>query len=103
MLGNHETMIFTEDICYVTTKEQFIARFHGTSYTCLFDIRHSLLGAGSSAGSHESKRGAARPWRCGSGVESPFRRDGERFDTDLHVGGHFLPVGRHDHGSDHRR
>jgi len=44
VLGNHETMIFTEDIRYVTTKEQLIARLHGTSYTRLFDIRHSLLG-----------------------------------------------------------
>ena len=44
VLGNHETMIFTEDIRYVTAKEQLIARLHGTSYSRMFDIRHSLLG-----------------------------------------------------------
>jgi hypothetical protein len=44
VLGNHETMIFTEDIRYVTTKEQLIARLHGTSYSRMFDIRHSLPG-----------------------------------------------------------
>ena len=44
VLGNHETMIFTEDLRYVSVKEQFIARLHGISYTDLFDIRHSVLG-----------------------------------------------------------
>ena len=44
VLGNHETMIFTEDVRYVASKEQLIARLHGGSYTDLFDIRHSLLG-----------------------------------------------------------
>lgn len=44
VLGNHETMIFTEDVRYVSSKEQLIARLHGTSYSNLFDIRHSLLG-----------------------------------------------------------
>ena len=44
VLGNHETMIFTEDLRYVSAKEQLIARLHGASYTDLFDIRHSLLG-----------------------------------------------------------
>ena len=44
VLGNHETMIFTEDVRYVSAKEQLIARLHGVSYTDLFDIRHSLLG-----------------------------------------------------------
>jgi hypothetical protein len=37
-------MIFTEDLRYVSDKEQLIARLHGTSYTKLFDIRHSVLG-----------------------------------------------------------
>ena len=44
VLGNHETMIFTEDLRYVSAKEQLIARLHGASYADLFDIRHSLLG-----------------------------------------------------------
>ena len=44
VLGNHETMIFTEDVRYVSAKEQLVARLHGTSYSALFDIRHSLLG-----------------------------------------------------------
>ena len=44
VLGNHETMIFTEDVRYVSAKEQLIARLHGTSYTELFDIRRSVLG-----------------------------------------------------------
>ena len=44
VLGNHETMIFTHDLRYVSAKEQLIARLHGTSYPVLFDIRHSLLG-----------------------------------------------------------
>ena len=44
VLGNHETMIFTEDLRYVSGKEQLVARLHGVSYTDLFDIRRSLLG-----------------------------------------------------------
>ena len=44
VLGNHETMIFTEDVRYVSEKEQLLALLHGTSYPDLFDIRHSLLG-----------------------------------------------------------
>ena len=45
VLGNHETMIFTEDLRYVSAKEQLIARLHGaSSYTDLFDIRRSVLG-----------------------------------------------------------
>ena len=44
VLGNHETMIFTEDLRYVSEKEQLLARLHGVSYTKMFDIRHSLLG-----------------------------------------------------------
>ena len=44
VLGNHETMIFTEDLRYVSAKERLIARLHGTSYSELFDIRHSVLG-----------------------------------------------------------
>ena len=44
VLGNHEAMIFTRDLRYVSPKEQLIARLHGTSYQRLFDIRQSLLG-----------------------------------------------------------
>ena len=44
VLGNHETMIFTDDVRYVSAKEQLIARLHGTSYPDLFDIRSSVLG-----------------------------------------------------------
>jgi len=31
VLGNHETMIFTEDLRYVSGKEQLVARLHGVS------------------------------------------------------------------------
>ena len=44
VLGNHETMIFTHDIRYVSGKEKLIADLHGASYPELFDIRHSVLG-----------------------------------------------------------
>ena len=44
MLGNHETMVFTHDLRYVSAKEQLIADLHGASYPELFDIRHSVLG-----------------------------------------------------------
>ena len=44
VLGNHETMIFTHDLRYVSAKEQLIADLHGASYPELFDIRHSVLG-----------------------------------------------------------
>jgi hypothetical protein len=44
VLGNHETMIFTEDLRYVSDKEHLVARLHGASYTELFDIRRTVLG-----------------------------------------------------------
>ncbi len=44
VLGNHETMVFTHDLRYVSRKEQLIADLHGASYPELFDIRHSVLG-----------------------------------------------------------
>jgi len=44
VLGNHETMIFTHDLRYVSGKEQLIADLHGASYPELFDIRHTVLG-----------------------------------------------------------
>jgi hypothetical protein len=44
VLGNHETMIFTEDLRYVAPKEELVARLHGVSYTEMFDIRTTVLG-----------------------------------------------------------
>lgn len=44
VLGNHETMIFTSDLRYVSPKELLVARLHGVPYPELFDIRHSVLG-----------------------------------------------------------
>jgi hypothetical protein len=44
VLGNHETMIFTEDLRYVSPKELLVARLHGVSYRELFDIRETELG-----------------------------------------------------------
>jgi hypothetical protein len=44
VLGNHETMIFTHDLRYVSRKELLIANLHGASYPELYDIRHSVLG-----------------------------------------------------------
>jgi hypothetical protein len=44
VLGNHETMIFTSDLRYVSEKEQLIAQLHGTTYPELFDIRQTVLG-----------------------------------------------------------
>jgi hypothetical protein len=44
VLGNHETMIFTDDIRYVSPKESLVAQLHGVPYGELFDIRTSVLG-----------------------------------------------------------
>lgn len=44
VLGNHETMIFTHDLRYVSPKEQLVARIHGVSYAEMFDIRRTVLG-----------------------------------------------------------
>ncbi len=44
VLGNHETMIFTEDLRYVSPKELLVARLHGVSYREMFDIRETVLG-----------------------------------------------------------
>ena len=44
VLGNHETMIFTHDLRYVSPKEQRIASLHGASYPELYDIRRPVLG-----------------------------------------------------------
>ncbi|MEX1256698.1 MAG: metallophosphoesterase [Gemmatimonadota bacterium] len=44
VLGNHETMIFTHDLRYVTEKELLLASLHGVPYPELFDTRESVLG-----------------------------------------------------------
>lgn len=44
VLGNHETMIFTNNLRYVSWEEHLIARLHGTSYSEMYDIRNSVLG-----------------------------------------------------------
>jgi hypothetical protein len=44
VLGNHEIMILAGDTTYLSEKEATIARYHGTCYACLYDIRTSVLG-----------------------------------------------------------
>lgn len=44
ILGNHETMVFTDDLRYVSAKEASLAALHGTTYPRLFDLRESVLG-----------------------------------------------------------
>lgn len=44
VLGNHEIMVMTRDLRYVSWKERSLASLRGTSYTRLFDLRDSVLG-----------------------------------------------------------
>jgi hypothetical protein len=44
VLGNHETMVFTNDLRYVQPRELLVARLHGVSYPEMYDIRRTVLG-----------------------------------------------------------
>lgn len=44
VLGNHEAMVWTDDLRYVQSKELEVARLHGVPYPRLFDVRTSVLG-----------------------------------------------------------
>jgi hypothetical protein len=44
MLGNHEIMVMTKELSYVSRKEFLLADYHGLEYNQMFDPRHSLLG-----------------------------------------------------------
>ena len=43
VLGNHEIMVMTDDLRYVSGKEQRLASLYGTTYSKLFDSRESVL------------------------------------------------------------
>jgi hypothetical protein len=44
VLGNHEIMVLTGDLRYVSAKESIVATRHGLEYSGLFDVKRSLLG-----------------------------------------------------------
>ena len=44
VLGNHEIMIFLNDLRYLSGKENLIANSHGVSYAEMYSPSHSLLG-----------------------------------------------------------
>ena len=44
VLGNHEIMVFVNDLRYTSKKEQIIAQYYETNYATMFDPRTSWLG-----------------------------------------------------------
>jgi hypothetical protein len=44
VLGNHEIMIFGNDLRYLSGKENLIANMHGVSYAEMYSPRYSILG-----------------------------------------------------------
>ncbi|MFQ5769647.1 MAG: metallophosphoesterase, partial [bacterium] len=44
LLGNHEIMTFSNDLRYLSAKENLIATMHQTQYAKMFDVHHSVLG-----------------------------------------------------------
>lgn len=44
LLGNHEVMVLTDDLRYVSGKERLVAHRHGRSYAEMYDVDRSLLG-----------------------------------------------------------
>lgn len=44
VLGNHEIMVLTGDLRYVSARESIVATRHGLEYSGLFDVKRSLLG-----------------------------------------------------------
>ena len=44
VLGNHEAMVMTGDLRYLSAKDSQIATLYDTAFSALFDPRHSVLG-----------------------------------------------------------
>lgn len=44
LLGNHEVMVLTDDLRYVSGKERLVAHRHGRSYAEMYHVDRSLLG-----------------------------------------------------------
>ena len=94
VLGNHETMIFTHDVRYVSEKEQLVVQLHGTPYPELFDIRKSVLGRwlATRPGLMQVDRVLLAHGGVAPGVTPRSVQARERLPMDVHVGGAFLPV-----------